>query len=405
MSQPIDNSAFDALPGPYSAQPSPNGIQASPAVLQLVRSQVQALLQSSPAFLSLPEEQRKEMAHNLVKIAAYSAALVQDDWAQSRKLGQTPMLRQTVLAPLAGATAGLQRERAPEAEEFSPRAVNQVARLTRETLNAVSFPTFVADLIKGSYMAIVDASIKQMEAYAQLLANVAMTVDQFMASNITDNQARDYLADRYPEHIRVDTSEDRPILKVRERDDEGPGPDFKSEFGLNEDLELSDETVEATLLPAARRKLAQQRHQVLSMMVMMGINRIVVTSGRIKAGMQFHIDAHDSARAEKASEYDFKHTSTAAAGGVLGGFFGGGFTSTTSVAYVTTSKKDSTDSINLTTDLTGEVEIKFKTDYLPMERFANPQMIALIQGHTPNPQANRPTNPGSEKNQASPAGA
>ena len=39
-------------------------------------------------------------------------------------------------------------------------------------------------------------------------------------------------------------------------------------------------------------------------------------------------------------------------------------------------------------DLTGEVDLKFKSDYLPLERMATPQMIGAIQGNTPNPPAN-----------------
>jgi hypothetical protein len=58
------------------------------------------------------------------------------------------------------------------------------------------------------------------------------------------------------------------------------------------------------------------------------------------------------------------------------------------VAYVSSTKKDSSDSINMTTDLTGEVDLKFKSDYLPLEKFAQPNLIALIQGNTPNPAAN-----------------
>ena len=60
--------------------------------------------------------------------------------------------------------------------------------------------------------------------------------------------------------------------------------------------------------PAARRQLAQQRHQLLSTMVLMGINRIVVTSGRIRAKLDFHIDATDTAQAESASQFD-QHSS------------------------------------------------------------------------------------------------
>ena len=63
---------------------------------------------------------------------------------------------------------------------------------------------------------------------------------------------------------------------------------------------------------------------------------------------------------------------------------------TSNVAYVSSTKKDSSDAVNVTTDLTGEVDLKFKSDYLPLERFAQPNLIALIQGNTPNPPANTP---------------
>ena len=67
--------------------------------------------------------------------------------------------------------------------------MTNVAQLTGATINAIAFPKFVADLIKGTYFAIIQATIQQMEAFGKLLANVAQTVDEFMASNITENQA------------------------------------------------------------------------------------------------------------------------------------------------------------------------------------------------------------------------
>src|SRR6185503_5637131 len=141
---------------------------------------------------------------------------------------------------------------------------------------------------------------------------------------------------------------------------------------------------------AARRSLARNRHSLLATMVLMGINRIVVTSGRIRATMGFHIDAHDTGAASSASQFDFKHENQINAGGGLGSLFGGpSIESKTSVAYVSSTKRDSSDSLNVSTDLTGEVDLKFKSDYFPMERFAKPEMMALIQGHTPNPKANQ----------------
>src|SRR5262249_15854624 len=81
---------------------------------------------------------------------------------------------------------------------FRPAAANQIGRVTGETLRAIAFPTFVADLIHSTFQAIVNASIQQMEAYVKLLENVVKTVNQFMSDNISDHQARDYLAQSYP---------------------------------------------------------------------------------------------------------------------------------------------------------------------------------------------------------------
>jgi hypothetical protein len=58
-------------------------------------------------------------------------------------------------------------------------------------VDAVDFPAFVADLIKGTFDAIVDASIRQMEAYAQLLKDVSDRVDEFL-QDLEDDCLRHY---------------------------------------------------------------------------------------------------------------------------------------------------------------------------------------------------------------------
>ncbi|HEX3455974.1 MAG TPA: hypothetical protein VHS03_15225 [Gaiellaceae bacterium] len=384
-----------------STEPTDHELTVPPAVLRLARAQVRELLESSRAYSEMPRDRRRQLAHDLVKVAAYTAALLQEEMQLTEQLDQIPVLVRQTLAPLAEAAAvpsaprptPLARAAAgpqqgpppPSAEEWSPRAASQVAKVTRATLNAIEFPTFVADLIKGTYNAIIDASIKQMEAYAELLANVAKTVDQFMSDNITDNQARDYIVNQYPGHFKIDVSDDAPKLAVKDGAGDKPKPDFKTDLELPDDVDVSDESAEQTLVPAARRKLARQRQQLLSTMVMMGVNRIVVTSGRIRATMGFRIDAHDHATAQTASEFDEQNTTAAS------GWFGfGGAATVNTVTYVSSTKKDSSDDLNVQADLTGEVDLRFKSDYLPLERMATPQMIGAIQGNTPNPAANTP---------------
>jgi hypothetical protein len=113
-------------------------------------------------------------------------------------------------------------------------------------IEEVNFPAFVADLLKGVFEAIVDGSIQQMRAYAKLVAAVSKSLDQFRDENLTDKQARDHLTETFPEFFKRDRR-----VKVQ--------------------------------TPRLRKKPASSRQQLLATMVLMGINRIVVTDGRIRA--------------------------------------------------------------------------------------------------------------------------
>lgn len=111
-----------------------------------------ALIERSPAFGSLGDGQQRELATNLVSVARY----------------------------LAEPAAGLPSQ----ANDF---------------LRAVDFPDFVAQLIDGVFNAIVSASVQQMHAYSDLLKAVTESIDDFIDSNVTDGQARDYLTQKFPE--------------------------------------------------------------------------------------------------------------------------------------------------------------------------------------------------------------
>ena len=74
------------------------------------------------------------------------------------------------------------------------------ARIRPGSLAAqVDFPTFVAGLIDGVFQAIVDASVQQMEAYADLVKDVARSIDAFAKDTISAERARDWLIRKYLE--------------------------------------------------------------------------------------------------------------------------------------------------------------------------------------------------------------
>lgn len=174
------------LPSPHDALTNLDGLQPSGATRDLVRREVASMLRASDAFARLPAADRISLEHHMNKIAGYAAECLRDDWASSDRIGQRPVLVERPQEPTARPAATTARALAAS-EDFVPAAAGQVARVTGATLRAISFPEFVADLIRSTFTAIVNSSIQQMEAFTRLLEDVGKSVDQFMSDNITDN--------------------------------------------------------------------------------------------------------------------------------------------------------------------------------------------------------------------------
>ena len=83
---------------------------------------------------------------------------------------------------------------------------HDMAEIAEYLLREVDFPAFVGDLIEGTFGAIVNASIRQMEAYAELVKDVAQSLDEFRDENRSDDEARDYLAKKVGRVTRPATS-------------------------------------------------------------------------------------------------------------------------------------------------------------------------------------------------------
>jgi len=374
------------LPAPFNRPPPRDALEQLPETRRVVESQVAALLERTPSYHQLSRTERGQLRDRMVNIGTYAAELVRLDWNISDGLGQTPLVKTErryrrepdAVSPPAAATLAA-------ADDFKPAAASQIAEVTESTLRAIAFPTFVADLIDGSFNAIVASTIKQMQAFMEMVENVSKSVDEFMRDNVSENQGRDYLVQAYPDLFRIETSGDQPTVEAR------AGAEDKDLSGLQAGLALPDPVaaldpseIEEVLVPAARRRLAQSRLQMLSSMVTLGLQRIVVKHGRIRATMGFHIDSSDRAHSETASSFDFSHQSS------VTGFFYVAFSAKTSVAYVRSTKSDSDAELNVNADLTGEVDIFFETDYLPLNRLAKDDSIAKIVNNTPNPAKNTP---------------
>jgi hypothetical protein len=354
----------------------------NPETLPLVRQKVRELLTQSDAFWELPEEQRRSLAHDTVKIASYMSdaggetagvplqAVMETEGAAHDPVAPNVTLARQQLFEQPEQTAG---------DRMNAEAARQGTRAMTEAAGEIAFPTFVAGLIDGVFNAIVGASIKQMDAFSKLVENVAKSVDQYMKDNITDNQARDYLAGKYPDHLEVDLEGEEPKLKPKEEADQDSLPDFFKDLGLDAPVDSLDEDTAEELVQPARRRIAMDRQQLLATMVLMGVNRLVVTQGKIKAKMLIKVDTVDKVtqRANQASSFDshYKASTKQSEGGFWWWYTPEVNTEYSSNFNVSTVQDDNSESsVKLHAELGGEVDVNFRSETFPLEK-----MGALIQ--------------------------
>jgi hypothetical protein len=378
---------------------------ADPVTLEQVRPVVRDVLLASPAYHELPAAEKERLATEMVKVSTY---LANPEGLVSEVRSAEPD------APLAtaqaeDATEAARRRAASDpgfaGEDFQAGAVRQGVEQFGALVKKVDFPKFVSGLIKGVFQAIVDSSIQQMHAYGQLVADVAKTVDQFAQDNITMNNSRDWLVSKFPDKLGVDTSQmsgglaedgatpaPQPRLVVKAEDEQAALAQISHELQLEKPIsDISDENEEERLVTHARLQMARSRQQLLASMVILGINRIVVTDGLINAKVVFDLRASDqAARRSAASMHDSMENKAstemeASYSSWLSPFSGSvkAAASTDHVATVESSVEDTSESkAEVKAKLSGEVRVNFKSDYFPMEKMASPEMIAAIQGNS-----------------------
>lgn len=233
--------------------------------IAIVRRCIHRLLASSPAFGLLPAARQKQIAQDSVRVAAYMA----DPHGLVSLEFRSPLL--------------LPRSRGPASALSFKLAPTLTGGTTAfdELLRAVDFPNFVAELLHGVFNAIVDSTIRQMQAYAELVASVAASVGKFADDAISDQTARDMLVAEFPDLFCRRTA-GRPGLAWRPEADPAAVLRLRAALGLRE-----PEPDPRRLIAATRRRLARNRQQALATLVLMGINRIVVNDGKITAKISF----------------------------------------------------------------------------------------------------------------------
>jgi hypothetical protein len=251
-------------------------------------------------------------------------------------------------------------------------ATDALGRRAGALSDELDFPAFVSSLVHGTFDAMVDSSIRQMQSFADLVAAVSKPLEQFTQENVTLNQARDYLVEQHPRDVMLVGEDGEFSLAPVPRSDDAEGPGWLSDYG-HEGGELTSELLEQDLLPQARERLAKQRLQTLSTMVLLGMNRIVIKDGSVGARLRFRAAASDHASVQYATGND------PGTGGEQWGARGSTPSASTMVSTVGVNVQSDSE---LKAELFGEVKINFASETLPLDRFLDDAQRTLLERHS-----------------------
>jgi hypothetical protein len=396
-----------------------------------VRNEVKQLLLSSKSFSRLPPATQQQIAHDMTRVAGYIAA---PEGIRGNELPTAPALAQAQAAFYPTADPEQSKSRYQDdlqqvnkvGEGFKAAGAREGAEVAGMILQKVNFPTFVASLIQGVFHAIVTASIEQMEAYGKLVASVAKSLNTFRDENVSDNQGRDHLVEQFPDMFQIGSSgggddpfgggASGPRVKLRDGVDEDQAlsrvnSNLPMEGGPLKSLDLDDAENEQKLVQAARTQLATSRQQLLATMVLMGINRIVVTDGKIQAKILYDFQARDNQkRRRSAAAYDYArdqygnvqktygsegdYESNTDGAETKGSPFSDDYEHRDASYYskgtykyseqpimtaMSTATEASESALQTRASLAGVVDVNFKSDYFPLEKMADSFQIGQIQ--------------------------
>ncbi|WP_216369735.1 hypothetical protein [Ramlibacter montanisoli] len=230
-----------------------------------LRGAVRSVLLGTPAYQELDPVQRRELAQAMVKVGQLAADCIAEERAAQAQIDARPVAR-ALQDPGFGESA------------------SRMAQVTRDTLEAISFPRFVTDLLNGVFRAMNDSSQAQLQQYLQLLNAVSSTAGGFEQTQTNEVQVRAWLVDHFPASFEMDLPEppepgeeppdpedvEPPRLRLKAGGSMPSEEALRAALGVQEGEEFSAGGNPEALVPLARRQLARQRQGMLATMVQMG---------------------------------------------------------------------------------------------------------------------------------------
>lgn len=336
-----------------------------------VRAAVRDVLTQGEAHQVLEPAERREIARSLVRIA-HAAKLLDEEG----EVQPTPKIARAMSA----------------SDSYGGSAVANLADTARRTIQAISFPRFVAELIQGVFRAMVETNQAQLQQYLELIRGVSQSLEGFSSlGGNSDDAAKRWLADQFPASYAIEEPnpedfdpEDGPEpIELMTRGSAPSADAIRAALGTEADADVPTSPQE--LVGFVKRSLARNRQGMLATMIQMGMQRIVIDSGRIHASMRFHIDAQSAAAEQAHSGFDTRH-SVAASGSVGFGPWSASASVSSTIGYVRTTDTQTEENTNVSADLNSSVELQFRTDQVPLDRLASSQTVERLRLNTLNPE-------------------
>jgi hypothetical protein len=257
----------------------------------------------------------------------------------------------------------------------TPEAVTEAKRLTD-----IGFPEFTAKLVKDVFDALLAATLRQMEAYSELVAATAKTLQEYVAENkqlVSGEEVWDWLVknlpgpaasvtDPKPEDATlvrtgVTLSADE-ITKIREKTGL---PATWSPAGTTPPNSLKDPDDVNTITDKVRQIIAGNRYTLLKEMVKMGIIRLVVDYGEIETRLTFTTYGESLAQrtATSLNTRAFAATANLQTGKAINKWVKVSAAANYSSVSVRTTSSIDRDVSGSKVDIYARVFIRFKSDY------------------------------------------
>jgi hypothetical protein len=333
------------------------------ALRELARARTREELRTSRVFPTLDVAEQKTLFQDVY--ASKYRELARAYGSEAGNGGQG-LARAMFRPPIPGTPNSPKASDQIDDERHHNPNIDRAGDLAAGFIQDVDFPGFVRDLLKGVFDANLEVTLQQMQSFQELLKTATESVSRFVNA-IDDTAAFGYLAENNSDEFSIDFS-------AFERNEDG-SPKAVLTNSSGEPVDIGDNEVKSRIMDA-KIAMAREQRALLREVILMGVTRLVVERGNVKASVIFDIKAREdiqkndrAALRDQFSVGGGLNLSAGKIGKILPGL-GGGLSGGRRISAISISSVKSEASTELAAQVAGSVDITFKSDYFKLDNFA-----------------------------------